>query len=103
MLIILSKSFKDENYESILNLAARLAEKGEKTAVLHVQDACVAATSAEYCNRLLESKIDVYAVKADVEAQGLKGKIRPNAKTIDYKQWVSLLIDEHNKTVSWTG
>ena len=103
MLIILSKSLKDENYDSVLNFATKLAEKGEKIAVIHTQDACTAATSAEYCNRLLESKIDMYAVKADVEAQGLKGKICPRVKIVDYKRWVSLLVDEHKKIVSWTS
>ncbi len=103
MLIILSKSLIGENYDSVLNLAAELAENGEKIAVLHTQDACVAATLAEYCSRLLENKIDMYAVKADVEAQGLKEKIHPRVKIIDYKRWVSLLIDEHKKIVSWTS
>ena len=103
MLIILSKSPIGENHNSILNLAAKLAEKGEKIAVLHTQDACVAATLTEYCSKLLESKIDMYAVKADVEAQGLNEKIHPSVKIIDYKRWVSLLIDEHKEIVSWTS
>ena len=103
MLIILSKSLIGENYNSVLNLAAKLAEKGDKIAVLHIQDACLGATSSEYCARFLESKIDAYALKADIEARGLTEKLCFNVKTIDYRQWVSLLIDEHDKTVSWTS
>ena len=103
MLIILSKPPKNENHNSILNLAAKLAEKGDKIAVLHMQDACAAATLAEYCSKLRKSNIDVYAVEADVEAQDLKEKTHPSVKIIDYTRWVSLLIDEHKKTVSWTS
>ena len=84
-------------------MAARLAEKGEGIAILHIQDACSAVASREYCDRLLESKINVYALKADVEARGLIQGMHPNVKTVDYKQWVSLMMNEHNKIVSWTN
>jgi len=80
-----------------------LAEKGERIAVLHIQAACMATTSSEHCGRLLKNKMDVYALKADVEAQGLPEKLCPNVKTIDYRQLVNLLMSDHNKIVSWTS
>jgi len=70
---------------------------------LHIQDACMAVTLREHCDRLVESKVDVLALKADIEARGLMEKIRPNVKTISYRQWVSLLMNAHDKTVSWTS
>jgi sulfur relay protein TusB/DsrH len=92
-----------EDSASILKLAERLAEKGEGIAFLHIQDACKATESREYCDRLLKARIKVYALKADVEARGLTAEMHPSVKIIDYKQWVSLLMNGHNKTVSWTS
>jgi len=103
LLIILSKSPAAKKYDSILEIAAKLAEKGERIAVLHIQEACIATTSSEHCGRLLKNKMDVYALKAEVETRELMEKLCPNVKTIDYGQWVNLLMTDHNKTVSWTS
>jgi sulfur relay protein TusB/DsrH len=84
-------------------LADKLAEKGEEIAFLHIQDTCKATASREYCDRLLEARIKVYALKADVEARGLTEKTHSSVKIIDYKQMVSILMNEHNKIVSWTS
>jgi tRNA 2-thiouridine synthesizing protein B len=101
MLIILSKSPWTENYGSILEIARKTVENGQKTAVLYIQDACIAATMNGYCDKLFENKIDVYALKADCEARGLMDKLRPRVKVIDYEQWVKLVM-MHDKIVSWT-
>jgi len=101
MLITLSKSPWTENYGSILEIARKAAENGEKVAVLHIQDACIAATINEYCEKLGENKIDIYALKADCEARGLVGKVNEKVRIIDYKQWVKLVMIEHKKIVSW--
>ena len=103
MLIIVSKPLAAHNPASIFDVAARLAEKGERIAILHVQDACPAIASKEYCDSLLKSKIELYALKADVEARGLVERMHPNVKMIDYKQWISLMMNEHDKIVSWTS
>jgi len=102
MLIILSKSPWAENYGSILEIARKAAENGEKVAVLHIQDACIAVTMNEYCDKLAEKRIDVYALKADCEARGLAQKVSPKVKLIDYKQLINLVMREHDKIVSWT-
>jgi len=99
----LSKSPRAKNYNSILKIAAKLAEKSERTAFLHVQEACMATTSSEHCGKLLKNKIGVYALKADVKTQKLTEKLCPNVKIIDYRQWVSLLMSDHEKIVSWTS
>lgn len=103
MLIIISKPVLVEDSASILKLAEKLASKGENIAFLHIQHACKAAASTEYCAMLLKSRIKVYASKADIEAQGLTEKTHPSVELIDYKQWVSLLMNEHSKIVSWTS
>ena len=99
----MSKLIPAKDSVSILKLAERLVEKGEDIAFLHTQDACEATASTEYCGRLLDARIKVYALKADVEARALTEKMHPRVKLIDYKQWVSLLMNEHNKVVSWTS
>jgi len=80
-----------------------LAEKDERTAVLHIQDACTAVTSNEYCRKFLDRKINLYALRADVKARGLAKKTCLGVKAIDYREWVNLLISEHEKIVSWTS
>lgn len=92
-----------EDSDSIFKLAGKLAEKREEIALLHIQEACKATTSAEYCSKLLEASIKIYALRADVEARKLTEKMHPSVELIDYKQWVSLLMDKHDKTVSWTS
>jgi sulfur relay protein TusB/DsrH len=103
MLIILSKSPRAENYVSILEIARKTVENGEKVAILYVQDACIAATTNADCDRLAEDKIEIYALKADCEARGLIDKLHQKVKVIDYRQWVKLVMITHDKIVSWTS
>jgi len=99
----MSKFISAEDSVSIFKLAGKLAEKGEEISFLHIQDACKATTSAEYCDKLLEARIKTYALRADVEARRLTIKMQPGVELIDYRQWVSLLMDRHDRIVSWTS
>ena len=92
-----------EDSTSIFKLAGKLVEKREEIALLHIQEACKATTSSEYCSKLQEASIKVYALRADVEARKLSKKMHPSVELIDYKQWISLLMDKHDKVVSWTS
>jgi len=103
MLIILSKSPSVNGYDSILRIAEKTSEKGTKTAILHIQDACIAATIDEHCKRLAEAGIDIYVLKADSEARGLLEKVGREVKIVDYKEWVNLVMKEDCKIVSWTA
>jgi sulfur relay protein TusB/DsrH len=103
MLVVLSKSPWAENLGFILEAAEKLEAKGEKVAVLHIQDAVIATTMSEYCNRLADSNVEVYALKTDCEARGLLEKVNPKVKLIDHKQWVKLMMAEHDKIISWTS
>jgi len=102
MLIILSRSQSFNSYESILRIAEKTCKKGEKVAILHTQDACITVTRDEYCERLAEGRIDAYALKPDLQARGLLEKVGRDVKIVDYNGWVRLLMNEHNKIVSWT-
>ncbi len=103
MLIVLSKSPWAENLGFILEAAEKTISKGEKVAVMHIQDAVVAATLSEYCTRLTDHDVEVYALRTDCEARGLLGKVSSKAKIIDYSKWVKLMMTEHDKIVSWTS
>jgi sulfur relay protein TusB/DsrH len=98
-----SKLIPAKDSVSILKLAGKLAGKGEEIVFLHIQDACKATTSTEYCDKLLEARIKIHALGADVEARRLTEKMHPSVELIDYKQWISLLMDGHDKIVSWTS
>jgi len=103
MLIVLSKSPWAENIGFVLEAAEKVKTKGEKVALMHIQDAVIAATLSEYCTRLTDHDVEVYALKADCEVRGLLRKVSPKARVIDYKQWVKLMMNEHDKIVSWTS
>lgn len=103
MLIIVSKSPEGQNLDSVLEIAGAIAEKGERVAILHIQDACIAVTMDEYLEKLVEKKIGIYALKADCEARGLVEKTGKAVKLVDFKQWVKLVMNEHKNVVSWTS
>jgi sulfur relay protein TusB/DsrH len=103
MLIILSKSPFASSYESVLKLAENASSKGEKVAVLHIQDACVAATMERHCMRLADARIRLYALKTDCEARGLLDKLGKDVKVIDHREWVRLLMKDRENIVSWTS
>jgi len=102
VLVVLNKSPSFDCYDSILKIAERLVKKGEEVAVLHIQDACIAVTLNEHCKRLQEKGIEAYVLRADCEARGLLDKVGSNIKIVDYNEWVRLLMNEHDKVVSWT-
>ena len=102
MLIILGKSPFVGDYASILDVALRAVQKGEKVGVVHIHDSCVALTSDEYFKKLVDAGLSVYALRADCEARGLLRKMKRGVKIVDYKDWVKLVMDEYDRTVSWT-
>jgi len=101
LLIVLNKSPWAENLGFILEATKKVKVKGEKVALMHIQDAVIAATLSEYCTRLTDNDVEVYALKADCEARGLLEKVSSKAKIINYRQWVKLTMNEHDKIVSW--
>ena len=101
MLIILSKSPFVGDYASILDIALRAVQKGERVGVLHIHASCTALTSGEYSKKLVDAGLNVYALKADCKARGLLKKIKKRVKIVDYRDWVKLVMDEYNKIVSW--
>jgi len=103
MLIIFCKSPWTQSYDSAIAIAGKSVDDGEKVDVLLIQDACIAATIAKFCDKLAERRIGVYALKADCEARGLTEKVSGSAKLIDNKEWVRLVMTSHDKIVSWTS
>ncbi len=102
MLIILSESPFVGDYASILDMALRAVQKGEKVGVLHIHGSCTALTSGGYSKKLVGAGLNVYALKADCKARGLLKKIKKRVKIVDYRDWVKLVMDEYDRIVSWT-
>jgi len=102
MLITLSKSPFVSDYESFVRLVSKAVEKGERVAILHIQDACIAVTLDRYLRKVMSLGVEVYALREDCEARGLLEKIKNGVRTVDYKGWVDLVMNKHDKIVSWT-
>ena len=99
MLIILSKSPFSEQYESFLEIAREAAKK-EKVGILHIQDACIAATSDEHCGKAVDNGVNLYVLKEDCQARGLLEKVQKSVKVVNYEAWVKLVMNEYERIVS---
>ena len=99
MLLILSKSPFSEQYESFLEIAYEVAGK-EKVGILHIQDACIAATLDDYCRRAVDNGINLYALKEDCQARGLLEKVHASVKIVNYEGWVKLVMNEYEGIIS---
>lgn len=102
MLIILSKSPFISDHESLFRLVSKAVEKGDRVAILHIQDACVAVMLDRYVKKVVSLEIEVYALREDCEARGLLEKIKNGVRTVDYKGWVDLVMNKHDKIISWS-
>lgn len=99
MLLILSKSPFSKQYGSLLEIAKRAAKR-EKVGVLHIQDACIAVTMKEYCEKIASDDVKLYVLKEDCEARGLLEKVHKSVKVVDYEGWVRLVMKEYKRIVS---
>jgi sulfur relay protein TusB/DsrH len=99
LLLILSKSPFYEQYESFLKIAHKAARK-EKVGILHIQDACIAATLEEHCRKAVDNGVDLYVLKEDCQARGLLEKVHANVKIVNYEGWVELVMNEYERIVS---
>ena len=86
---------------SSLASCLRLAKDGQ--ALLLTEDGVYAATAAGAALSGLAaalSRLQVYALQADVEARGMAGKLVDGVKTVDYAGFVGL-VAEHSTNQSW--
>ncbi|MDH5450235.1 MAG: sulfurtransferase complex subunit TusB [Candidatus Bathyarchaeota archaeon] len=102
MLIILRRSLFDCDYESLVKLARKMVEKRVNVAILHIQDASMAVTLDTYLREFLPSGIKIYVLREDCEVRGLLHKVKDGVRTVDYRGWVDLVMNRHDKVVFWT-
>ena len=102
MLIILRKSLFGCDYESLVKLASKMVEKRINVAILHIQDASIAVTLDIYLREFLSSRIKIYVLREDCEVRGLLHKMKDRVKIVDYRGWVDLVMNKHDKVVFWT-
>jgi len=99
LLLILSKSPFFERYESFLEIARRASRKA-KVGILHIQNACIAATLDKYCRKAVDDGVKLYVLKEDCQARGLLEKVQKSVKVVNYEGWVKLVMDEYERIVS---
>ena len=73
------------------------------SAVLLIEDGVYAAAKGTVFSEKLQAAIKtvpVYALKPDVEARGIQGRVLDGVKLVDYGGFVDL-VAEHNTVQSW--
>jgi len=98
MLHIVNKSpFQSGSLDSCL----RLAESG--SALLLIEDGVYAATqgsAAEARIRQACATLKVYALRPDMDARGITGRLVDGVALVDYAGFVALAV-EHSSSQSW--
>ncbi len=98
MLHTVNKSPFDHNaFETCL----KYAKQG--SAVLLIEDGVYAAAKGTAVSRQLQDAlktVPIYALKPDVEARGMQGRVLDGVKLVDYGGFVDL-VAEHNTVQSW--
>lgn len=98
MLHTVNKSpFENSSLESCLKFA------GRGSAVLLIEDGVYAATRDTAVSKLVQralKRVSIYALKPDVEARGMQGRVMDGVRLVDYEGFVDL-VAEHNAVQSW--
>ncbi len=98
MLHTVNKSPFDHNaFETCL----KYAKQG--SAVLLIEDGVYAAAKGTAVSKQLQDAlktVPIYALKPDVEARGMQGRVLDGVKLVDYGGFVDL-VAEHNTVQSW--
>ena len=98
MLHTVNKSPFDHNaFETCL----KYAKQG--SAVLLIEDGVYAAAKGTAASKQLQDAmktVPIYALKPDIEARGMQGRVLDGVKLVDYGGFVDL-VAEHNTVQSW--
>jgi tRNA 2-thiouridine synthesizing protein B len=98
MLHTVNKSpFNHNSFETCL----KYATKG--SAVLLIEDGVYAAAKGTTVSQKLANAlktVPIYALKPDVEARGIQGRMLDGVKLVDFGGFVDL-VAEHNTVQSW--
>jgi tRNA 2-thiouridine synthesizing protein B len=94
VLHIVNKSPYERN---ALEACLRLAQAG--SALLLIEDGVYAATrgsAAEASLKEVMARVKVYALKADLEARGVAGRVMDGIQLVDYGGFVDLACEQPN-------
>jgi tRNA 2-thiouridine synthesizing protein B len=98
MLHTINKSpFESDALDTVLRYA------GAGSAVLLIEDGVYGAMSGTAATPKLQAAMKsapVYALKPDVEARGIQGRVLEGVKLVDYGGFVDL-VAEHNTVHAW--
>lgn len=98
MLHTVNKSpFESDAFDTLLRYV------GSGSAVLLIEDGVYGAMSGTAATPKLQAAMKsapVYALKPDVEARGIQGRVLEGVKLVDYGGFVDL-VAEHNTVHAW--
>jgi len=86
---------------SALDTCLRYAREG--ASVLLIEDGVYAAARDTAVAQKIEEalkRVQVYALKPDVEARGMQNRVMDGVRLVDYGGFVDLVV-EHNAVQSW--
>lgn len=98
MLHTVNKSPFDHN---TLETCLKYAKQG--SAVLLIEDGVYAAVKGTAVSKKLQDAlktVPIYALKPDIEARGMQGRVLDGVKLVDYGGFVDL-VAEHSTVQSW--
>ena len=86
---------------SSLQTCLKYARQG--SAVLLIEDGVYAAARDTAVSKQMQEalkRVAIYALKPDVEARGMQGRVMDGVRLVDYEGFVDLVV-EHNAVQSW--
>ena len=90
----------EEEWTTLLDIIEGSADSGKRVVLLLIHEACKSAIKKTFYEETRRCGADLYALREDLEAQGLLDQVVEGIEIIDYGGWVKLLED-CDSTLSW--
>ena len=90
-LLIVFGGGSEEECRTLLDTVNGIAKKGRQVTLLLVHEACRSAVDKAFCEDAMRIGVDLYALREDLEAQGLLDQVAEGVETVGYDGWVRLL------------
>ncbi|MFX1520884.1 MAG: sulfurtransferase complex subunit TusB [Promethearchaeota archaeon] len=102
--IVKRSSFMYSDLERASELASMQKEAGNDVGIVLMQDAVLITKKSEKSKMLEEimtNGIKIYALEADCKARGINEMVIEGVKKVSYEEFIDLLMEDYEKTVSF--
>lgn len=99
-LLIIFGGGAEEEWDALLDVVEGSSRSGRRVVLLLIHGACKSATDKTLCEETRHRGADLYALREDLEAQGILDQVVEGIEIIDYEGGVKLLED-CDTTLSW--